>query len=289
MSSNYQSIDANGKPKIGFIQRLGIVWLVLSCIFFVVALALAIVLIVMMDKYGDQSIPEASILPRVRAVDDIVSASAEYNGHFNRDGATYRYYRRSNFYNKKPTKTIKLLPEFKTYQQTNGWGCGAAASLMALSYLGEQNINEHILATETGHAEPGAQPSDVIKVFKNRGYTVVSSLDDPKNNKRYFPETKDFVGNLTSWLDKKIPMLVKLGGHWSVIIGYDDVGMPGEYQNHVLILADSWDTHDFHQDGYIVYTFDYFWNLWTNCATETELKNAKTGEKYQQFVVGYKS
>ena len=36
------------------------------------------------------------------------------------------------------------------------------------------------------------------------------------------------------------------------------------------------------QDGYIIYTFDYFWNLWTNMAVNIE-------GLYQQFVVGYKN
>lgn len=46
------------------------------------------------------------------------------------------------------------------------------------------------------------------------------------------------------------PVLVDWAGHWQVVIGYDDMGTPGQEGDDVLIVADSYDTTDHLQDGY---------------------------------------
>lgn len=43
------------------------------------------------------------------------------------------------------------------------------------------------------------------------------------------------------------------GGHWQVIIGYDDMGTEDYFGDDVLIVADPFDTTDHNQDGYGVY------------------------------------
>jgi len=233
-----------------------------------------------MNKNGDQTLPSEAFLPITKPVDGKIDAAASYKGKYN--FAPSPYYRHLNLYNKKPTKTLLILDKFQTYQQTNGWSCGAASSLMTLNYFGEKDINEDEIANETGHQSPGTTPTQVRKVFEKRGYHTISSDDAPPGDVYFGTDSADlFVGNLTKYLSQKIPFLIKLGGHWSVIIGYDDMGHPGDYQNHVLIFADSWDTHDQKQDGYIIYTFDYFWNLWTNAKMRID-------GAYQQFVVAYK-
>lgn len=39
------------------------------------------------------------------------------------------------------------------------------------------------------------------------------------------------------------------GGHWQVIIGYDDMGTIDRTEDDVIILADAYDTTDHNQDG----------------------------------------
>ena len=52
------------------------------------------------------------------------------------------------------------------------------------------------------------------------------------------------------------------GGHWQVIIGYDDMGTLGDgevnagTQDDVLIIADPYDTTDHNQDGYVIKGFE---------------------------------
>lgn len=227
----------------------------------------------------EPSISKDSLIPE-KGVQGKIEAAAAINGKLNIQPSPY--YRHPNFYDSKPTSTIALLEKFKTYQQTNNGSCGASAALMVLTFYNEKDLTEEDLAKETLYY-PDSTPEQLEKVFKNRNYKTISSVESSKQGTTYWTDNKKFATDVKQWLNKKIPILVKLGGHWSVIIGYDDFGKTEDvdYQNHVLILADSWDTHDHQQDGYIIYTFDYFWNLWTNMAVKSE-------GLYQQFVVGFK-
>ena len=47
------------------------------------------------------------------------------------------------------------------------------------------------------------------------------------------------------------------GGHWQVLIGYDNMGTETT-QDDVLIVADPYDTTDHNQDGYGVYGAERF-------------------------------
>jgi len=64
---------------------------------------------------------------------------------------------------------------------------------------------------------------------------------------------------LIPWcLSNGIPILIgwdEWGGHWQVIIGYDDMGT-ADTQDDVLILADPYDTTDHLQDGYVIESFE---------------------------------
>ncbi|KAH0795491.1 Peptidase C39 like family protein [Histomonas meleagridis] len=278
---SYVEFEGNHTPpKENFLKRSAVVSFSLCIVFFISTIALLVICLIQRSTItsGNEAIPPDSILPIVKPVTENISGAAKYSGSFNIKPSTY--YKHLNFYNKKPTNTIKILEKFQTYQQTNDGSCGASAALMALNYLGEKNISEYDLVNET-LLYPESTPERLENVFKNRNYKVVSSVESSSKGTTYFTDASQFAGNLTSWINNKTPVLVKLGGHWSVIIGYDDFGKPADLQNHVLILADSWDTHDHSQDGYIIYTFDYFWNIWTNMAVKSE-------GLYQQFVVGYK-
>ena len=261
-----------------FIKKISLVSFILSIVFLATTIVFA--LLFFASKAGntevDPIIPKESLIPIDGAVDGKIQAAAEINGTLNIQPSPY--YKHLNFYDGDLPKTLHILPKFKTYQQTNPGTCGASASLMVLTYYNEKDITEDSLAKETLRY-PKTTAVEIVNVFKNRNYETISSLD---SEELHWKNNNDFYKDVVAWIDKKIPIMIKLGGHWSVIIGYDDFGKPEDIQNHVLILADSWDSHDHQQDGYIIYTFDYFWNLWTNMAVNIE-------GLYQQFVVGYKN
>ena len=260
-----------------FVKKISLVSFILSIVFLATTIVFAVLFFV--AKAGntevDPIIPKESLIPIDGAVDGKIQAAAEINGTLNIQPSPY--YKHLNFYDGDLPKTLHILPKFKTYQQTNPGTCGASASLMVLTYYNEKDITEDSLAKETLRY-PKTTAVEIVNVFKNRNYETISSLD---SEELHWKNNNDFYKDVVAWIDKKIPIMIKLGGHWSVIIGYDDFGKPEDIQNHVLILADSWDSHDHQQDGYIIYTFDYFWNLWTNMAVNIE-------GLYQQFVVGYK-
>ncbi len=260
-----------------FIKKISLVSFILSIVFLATTIVFAVLFFA--SKAGntevDPIIPKESLIPIDGAVDGKIQAAAEINGTLNIQPSPY--YKHLNFYDGDLPKTLHILPKFKTYQQTNPGTCGASASLMVLTYYNEKDITEDSLAKETLRY-PKTTAVEIVNVFKNRNYETISSLD---SEELHWKNNNDFYKDVVAWIDKKIPIMIKLGGHWSVIIGYDDFGKPEDIQNHVLILADSWDSHDHQQDGYIIYTFDYFWNLWTNMAVNIE-------GLYQQFVVGYK-
>lgn len=280
-SGDYYNYDTGKPQKESCCKRCWCLWFVLMIVFIILTVVATVMLFVVHYEDGDEKVPEDSILECVTPVDGKIEGAAQYHGKFDKKG--YKYHRQINFYNKKPTDTIVLLQDFKTYQQTNGWSCGAAAALMVLNYYGEKNVTENDTAHIVGYSEPGATPTDVAKAFKEYNYTVETSDD---NEEAKWTENGQFAKDLTALLNNNEPLLIKLGGHWSVIIGYDNVGTTDDYQNHVIILADSWDTHDFHQDGYIVYEFDYFWNLWTNSAMKRDAADGK--QRYQQYVYAKK-
>ena len=261
-----------------FIKKISLVSFILSIVFLATTIVFAVLFFA--SKAGnievDPIIPKESLIPIDGAVDGKIQAAAEINGTLNIQPSPY--YKHLNFYDGDLPKTLHILPKFKTYKQTNPGTCGASASLMVLTYYNEKDITEDSLAKETLRY-PKTTAVEIVNVFKNRNYETISSLD---SEELHWKNNNDFYKDVVAWIDKKIPIMIKLGGHWSVIIGYDDFGKPEDIQNHVLILADSWDSHDHQQDGYIIYTFDYFWNLWTNMAVNIE-------GLYQQFVVGYKN
>ena len=261
-----------------FVKKISLVSFILSIVFLATTIVFAVLFFV--AKAGntkvDPIIPKESLIPFDGPVDGKIEAAAGINGTLNIQPSPY--YKHLNFYDGDLPNTLHILPKFKTYQQTNAGTCGASASLMVLTYYNEKDITEDSLAKETLRY-PKTTAVEIVNVFKNRNYETISSLD---SEDLHWKENTDFYKDVVAWIDKKIPIMIKLGGHWSVIIGYDDFGKPEDIQNHVLILADSWDSHDHQQDGYIIYTFDYFWNLWTNMAVKDE-------GLYQQFVVGYKN
>ena len=171
------------------------------------------------------------------------------------------YYSNLDFYNIKSTDSLTILHNFKTYQQTSEVSCGASAALMVMNWFNKaDNIDEKTLwDSRTDHSDKhiGTCLEQMIDMFKSvDGFKYTTTFD--KNSL-----DKETIQNL---LKAGIPIMIgwnDFGGHWQVIIGYDDMGTPDYQLNDVLIVADPYDTGDHNQDGYGVYQWARFINNFT--------------------------
>ena len=122
--------------------------------------------------------------------------------------------------------------------------------------LGEYN-EETLGAFRSNALSPEATSlNQEIEMFKGvGGFDLYSTFDCQDTVSDVF--TFDFIKeNLTAGT----PIIVgwnDWGGHWQVIIGYDDMGTQTT-QDDVIIVADSYDTTDHNQDGYGIYPAERF-------------------------------
>jgi len=174
------------------------------------------------------------------------------------------YFSTIDFYNLEATDTLTMLTKFKTYQQTSEWSCGVAAALMVLDYYGKlDDWNEETLANlRSDHSEvhPGTCLIQMQDIFDGvGGFTYESTYNYVDNMEEIN------LSLIRSYLEDGIPVLIAWndwGGHWQVIIGYDDMGTETE-SDDVIIVADSYDTTDHNQDGYGVYGAERFYYNFT--------------------------
>lgn len=67
------------------------------------------------------------------------------------------------------------------------------------------------------------------------------------------------------------------GGHWMVLIGYDDLGTASQCDD-MLLFADPYDVSDQYQDGYITKNCYRFFSEWF------DYNVLPADEKIQQYV-----
>ena len=170
------------------------------------------------------------------------------------------YYTHPDFYNMPSTDGRIILPHYPTYQQTSDYSCGSAAALTVLNYFGNHDFDEATLIKRMKtKPEIGTSLSNMIKFFKEIGWEVQSSLDKPPMEDDEFQK---FVVKNLSQGNSILVENVEFGGHWRVIIGYDEIGTPDDTYDDVLIFADPFDTSDHKQDGYTSGSFDRFYSMW---------------------------
>lgn len=109
------------------------------------------------------------------------------------------------------------------------------------------------------------------------------SSDNDANTENWVSDAKDtyFVKWLTGHLKENRPIMVhtsEWNGHWATIIGYDNMGTE-TIGDDMLILADSYDTGDHWQDGYVVRPLEKFFYEWD------DLNIASKPYQLQPFVV----
>ena len=220
------------------------------------------------------------------------------------DSGNYNYSPYYNFYDyyngEGPTNTLKILKNYKTIQQSTEWTCGCTSALMAMEWFGmnsgETPKTDISLSYSRQDKEAGATYLKGMKQLFNKNDWYVFSIDDltdPDSEESYIngyclQAGADSKGLIPYLINNGIPMIIgsdDWGGHWQTIIGYDDMGTSGT-QDDVLILADSYDTTDHEQDGYVVKSFErlvYGWNV------QFETWNDKwgSGQDYNDFIVAF--
>lgn len=188
-----------------------------------------------------------------------VGGSAQYVGK--RDIKNSPYFPQLDFYNMQSTDNLLLLPKFATSQQITGYTCGpAAANMVVQHFLGQTLHDEMQVAEIMGTSRyNGTNTKGMVKYFKEINWQVRSSADSdtPKNYAA-------FLSFVKTSLQQNTPIIVEnveWGGHWRVIIGYDNMGTAST-SDDVLIMADPFDTADHLQDGYAVQPAEKFFYMW---------------------------
>ena len=162
----------------------------------------------------------------------------------------------------KSSGSLILLEKFKTYQQTSSITCGIASLIMVVYYLNGTVLNETEYAIKAGTNHTcGTLIKNLEKVVKELGYdyeskTTFTKDDYPSKNKTSF---SDYIKKSLSNKEPIIVISNDWGGHYSVIIGYDDMGTKDYIADDVIILADPYDTTDHMSDGYTIFSYERFY------------------------------
>ena len=208
------------------------------------------------------------------------AAEAGYERSGDHDNSPY--YKFFDFYNMEDSDTLHILTNFKTLQQASEYSCGPTSAAMVTNWFGKnEGETDMSLMHIRGDGQLGPTYLDEMEqIFQYMNDTydqdwVWVTTKDQKNadgepdydgEETYVGDYCLQAGTLEDWyglipylLDNDIPIMVgwdEWGGHWQVIIGYDDMGTVDKTEDDVLILADPYDTTDHNQDGYVIEGFE---------------------------------
>lgn len=192
------------------------------------------------------------------------------------------YYSFQDYYNAKSTSTLTILPKYKTYQQTTEITCGPAAALTVLNHYNNTSWDELKIAIIMGtKVVVGTDTRGMVDFFKKINWNVTSSLTTTNKDGKTFETVRAFKDFILKNLKDNTPVMVEnidWGGHWRVIIGYDTMGTDTTADD-ILILADSYDTADHLQDGYVVNPVEKFFYMWFDAHM------LPRGQQHQQWIV----
>ena len=200
------------------------------------------------------------------------------------------YWPLHDYYNATSSDTLAMLTGFRTTQQNTGWACGATSALMVLDWFGKRgDLNEQdVAALRLKTADGGATNlRQLINVFdclndlNDLGigewgqWDIYTSYDiaeecgitKPAGGKMNLMSVEQLMDGslLKDLVSIGIPVMIgwnSFGGHWQVIIGYDDMGTE-DTKDDVLILADPYDTTDHLNDGYNIQSMERFVYDWS--------------------------
>lgn len=192
---------------------------------------------------------------------DINAGADLYERNF--DSKDSIYYNNLNFYNMRTKGSLKILHNFKTYQQTCEYSSGEACILTVLEKYGKKGdyTEKKLRGLIDGKTnEKTASLKQIIDIYNKIGnfklYTTFDVINAEKElgskiiaYSNYF--NKDFI---IKNIEKNIPITIcinEAGVQWFNIIGYDDMGTENIYDD-VIIRSDSYDVMDHNQDGYSI-------------------------------------
>ena len=187
------------------------------------------------------------------------SGAASFRGAT--DHVQSRYYVANDFFHMNSDATLHILNQFKTYQQTTEYTCGAASSLMVLNWFGEEQYHEQaVAALLESHCTKGSSVENIADLFDLIGWNVeYHASENPK-----FQTVEEAEQAIIRYIDRGIPIMVDWvdwAGHWQVLIGIDTCGTDTPYDD-VLIFADPYDVTDHNQDGYYTFPLGRFFGMW---------------------------
>ena len=179
------------------------------------------------------------------------------------DVAESPYYYSADFFTGEGLRdSLILLKGFQTSQQASEWTCGLSSARMVLAWFDKDGgQSEFALAGLRQNDKEGATTLDgMIDIFTAQEGFAWLSTDDmyDDGNVGAYNLYDGTDGLIPACLKAGIPVIAgwnEWGGHWQVIIGYDDMGTE-DTQDDVLILADPYDTTDHNQDGYVVESYE---------------------------------
>jgi hypothetical protein len=143
---------------------------------------------------------------------------------------------------------------------------------MSLYYLNKTEISERdcVYKSNTGtdikkntHGTIGVFPTDLEKAIINYGFNTESNRNFTEENSPFRDEIS-FIKYVKDAIKSKEPIIVlsnDWGGHYINIIGYDSMGTEDLYIDDILIVADSYDTSDHVNDGYVIWSLERFYSL----------------------------
>ena len=198
----------------------------------------------------------------------------------NTDVINSSYYKKLDIFNMTNTKSRVILSQFATRQQKTTYTCGPAAAMMVENYFtGKNSLDEFAVAKIVGTNKIcGSDIKGMKKYFEHLGWSVKTSISHSS------PKTyADFIKWVKSNLHAKKPIIVEnveWGGHWRVIIGFDDMGTE-IFEDDVLILADPYDDADHIRDGYNITSAYKFFYMWF------DVKLFENSEKEKPYIIAF--
>ena len=171
------------------------------------------------------------------------------------------YFNYLDIYNMKSSGSLILLEKFKTYQQTSPYSCGPASIIMAIHYLDGTILDEEEVAKKAKTDNiTGTLAKDMDKAISELGYSFDSKFNYTEENLPSRDEIlfSKYIKESLKNNESIIVLSKDWGGHYSVIIGYDDMGTD-VYYDDIIILADPYDTSDHISDGYTIFNFQRFY------------------------------
>ena len=208
----------------------------------------------------------------IKIISKVTETGGAYVSQGKHDILNSKYYNYLDIYNMKSSGSLILLENFKTYQQTSEVTCGIASLIMSIYYLDGTVLNETDLKIRAKTDEHGTLCTNLEKVIVELGYKYESKRNFTEDNLPTSSST-EFAKYIKESLKNNESIIVlskDLGGHFSVIIGYDDMGT--EYSDDdVIILADPYDTNDHISDGFTIFSLErYYAQMYGNFAEEYE-------------------